>query len=552
MLVKLKYRVVLVKRLSPFAFGMKKHFVLIALISGVSGAISLMLPTFYKMFIDQVIIGRNLTVFKVVIAGYVGLFLLDTALSFIRNYSNNRLLNRTVFRIKHRILANYFQIPFADYEKRSTGDLKMRIDDDVAKLADFTGLQTVDYLKSIITAIIAAILIFSIEWRLALFSIIIVPLTFYTDHRISLKERDLQHINRENDQRWNSWLHSSIQGWKEIKALNLQKHQTKIFVRFSHNFAEFSGRWIHYWVARVLVIPKIKDEFLMKFALYFFGGILIMREEITIGSLLVFAMYYALLSGSIRALSFADAELQSNTPYYDRVIQELYTTHPIKPKPSIPQGMKSDIHVKNIRFSYAFHLPLVVDNLSFTIKQGERVALIGRSGSGKSTILKLIMGMLKPSSGQIWLSDMDIHEINHRFIFERIGFIMQDNFLFNLTIRENLRLASPGADTKMLDEACRKAGIDQFIYSQPDGYETVIGEKGIKLSGGQRQRIVLARLFLRDVSMIIFDEATSALDQYSENIIHDAICAIGRDKTIIVVSHRESSIALCDRVINLG
>jgi ATP-binding cassette subfamily B protein/subfamily B ATP-binding cassette protein MsbA len=539
------------RNLNKFTFGVKRYFFLIAFVSIISMVISLITPKLYKIFVDEVIIGKKIRIFAFVALGYLLFYGVDTLLAFLRNYSNNRLLNRVMFRIKHRMLSNYLLFPFKEYEKRSIGDLKMRIDEDVEKLSAFSGAQTIDYVKAVITAIVSAVLILKIEWRLGAFSIIVIPLTFYINHKISLKEKKLLEINRGNDQSWKSWLHASVQGWKEIKALNLQKHQLRTFVRYTHNLAEFNGRWINYWVIRVLVVPKIKDEFLMRFALYFFGGLLIMGGSLTIGQLLVFAMYYDLLSKSIQTVSFTDAELQSNMPFYDRVIDELNTANRASSKKLQAKNAVSDIYLKNIQFSYSKSLPLVLHNFSLEVKQGERVAIVGRSGSGKSTILKLITGMLNPNSGQVLFSGIDINEINPNFLYGKMGFVLQENLLFNATISENLKLACPKADISMLDEACKKACIYDFIYAQPEGYGTVIGEKGLKLSGGQRQRLILARLFLRDVDVMIFDEATSAVDQYSESIIHDAINGIGRDKTIIVVAHRDSSIALCDRVIRL-
>ncbi len=551
MFSKLKYRISILKKLNNYAFGVRKFFVFLVYINSIGLASSLIVPFFYRIFVDQVIIDRQIEAFVYVVVGYLSLFSLNTLLAILRSYSNNRLVNRVMFRIKYKLMCNYLNISFQEYEKRNTGDLKMRIDDDASKLGDFANKQSVDYLRAVITSIVAAILILSIEWQLALFSIIVIPLTFYLDHIISLKEKELQDINRGNDQNWNSWLYSSIQGWKEVRALNLQKHQIRTFVKYAHNYAEFMGRWINYWVLRVLIIPKIKDEFLMKFALYFFGGILIIRGDITIGSLLVFAIYYDLLSENIRLVSSTDAELQSNMSFYDRVMSEMNTTKGAAPKLAKIEQASGDISMKNISFSYHESLSPVLSNFNLHIEKGDRVAIIGKSGSGKSTILKLMTGLLTPNGGEVMYSGKNIAEINQSFLYKNIGIVLQDNLLFNVSIGENLRLACPDADIEMMDNACRKACIYDFIYAQPNRYNTLVGEKGVKLSGGQRQRLVLARLFLRDVDILIFDEATSSIDQYSENIIHDAIKAVSKEKTIIVVAHRESSIALCDRVISL-
>jgi len=219
-------------------------------------------------------------------------------------------------------------------------------------------------------------------------------------------------------------------------------------------------------------------------------------------------------------------------------------------KKQIP-GASNAIELRNVDFAYENTTENVLNNLSLSIGDGERVAITGKSGAGKTTVLRLIMGMLHPTRGTVLFSNVNVDDLSLESMHRRIGFVMQENTLFNASIRENLCYGKNNADDTELESSCRKAFILDFINSLPDGFDTVIGERGIKLSGGQKQRIVLARLFLRDVKVFIFDEATSALDQYSESIIQDAIKSIGQDKTLIVVAHRQSSLALCDRVIAL-
>lgn len=551
MFKKLSYRFKILKKLNTFASGVRKYFMLLMVISAVNLVISIITPQFYKIFIDKVIIARDIKVFPKVAFLYAGSFAVIALLSLLELYSKNKLVNKVMFRLRHKLLSNYLNFSFEEFEKRSAGDLKMRIEDDTSKLSDFADVETIDYLKALITFIISTIMIFSIEWHLALFAIIVIPITFYIDHIISLREKKLFDINRGNDEKWNSWLLTSIQGWKEIKALNLEKNQLKKFVRYSHNFAEFNGRWINYWVFRRLIVPKIKDEFLMKFSLYFFGGILVMNGKITIGALLVFTMYYDLLSENLRTVSSTDADLQSNIPFYDRVLIELQNVKSHVPKNLLLEEANGEISMNNVCFSYNKNLPPVLTNYNLNIKKGERLAIVGQSGSGKSTILKLLTGMLSPSSGEILYSGNDISKLNQYDLYGKMGIVMQQNFLFNTSIRENLKLANPHADENMLDEACKKACIYDFICNQPNKYDTIIGERGVKLSGGQKQRLILARLFLRNVDVMIFDEATSAVDQYSENIIHDALSAVKRDTTIIIVTHRQSSLKLCDRVVRV-
>ena len=209
------------------------------------------------------------------------------------------------------------------------------------------------------------------------------------------------------------------------------------------------------------------------------------------------------------------------------------------------------IEIENLSYHYPGQEDLL-KNVSLSIRWEERIAIVGKSGCGKTTLLKLLVGLLNPDEGRVLYSGIEINRIKISRLHKRIGFILQNSHLYNMSIKENLLLGNPNATKEELDDACRKACILDFIQGLSDGFDTVIGENGSKLSGGQRQRIALARAFLMDVDVYIFDEATSAIDQYSEKLINDAIANMSQDKIVIIVAHRESSIQLCNRVIRLG
>lgn len=551
MLKRIRYRIKVVSKLLPFAKGVKKFFILGLLVSVATLVLNLSLPLFYKIFIEDVILSGEFSKMAVVVVGYFSIFLGKVVLGYIENYAKNTLINTTLYRVKFRIWQGFFLRPFKDYETADIGDMKMRLDDDTEQVGSFASYQTIEYLMAYLTIFVCIALLVVIEWRLLLFSIIVIPLTFVFDNWISKKENVLKDSNRENDQKMSSWLHASVQGWREVKALNLERSQQKQFVRYLHNYALYFVKWINFWVARSVIIPKIKDEFLMKFGLYFFGGLLIMNGKLTIGNLLVFAMYYEMLSNAVKTVSSTDADLQSNMPFTDRFLQELDWVEENQSKIGKAPGLSNEIVFEKVSFGYSDTENEILRDFDLTIHNGERVAITGKSGSGKTTILKLMTGIVEPTSGSIFFSGIDLAEINLVEMHQRIGFVMQEDMLFNITIRENLKYGKPDALDEEILDACKMAYIHDFIMSLEGGLDTVIGEKGIKLSGGQRQRLILARLFLRDVDIFIFDEATSALDQYSENIVQEAIHSISKDKTIIVVAHRESSISLCDRKITL-
>ena len=276
---------------------------------------------------------------------------------------------------------------------------------------------------------------------------------------------------------------------------------------------------------------------------------LIIKNDLTIGSLLVFSSYLGQLSQSIYAISGADADLIANMPHTERLLEELSQNEITESKIEL-DDCKS-IKLENVSFSYPNSDFKIINNINLEIKKGDRIAIIGHSGCGKTTLLKLITGILSPDSGKITYNEIDSKLVDIDSLHAAMNYIMQENFLLNTTIRENLLYGNSNASDTQILAACEKALLVEFVNTLPDGLDTIIGEKGIKLSGGQRQRIVLARMFLNSSNVYIFDEATSNLDPHNESLIHNAINNIDPDKIVIIVSHRKSSLNLCNKFFSL-
>ncbi len=549
MLKLVKYKLYILNKIMPLAKGVRHLFIINLLFSITIIVSGFIVPLFYKRFIEETIILGKLDTFVPVLSGYCLVHFGVIAIEYIKNHLNNKIRNCVTFRAKLKMWQDLFKWKFAEYERANIGDIKMYIEDDVKVLLNFSSYYTIDYLIQFATLLVCIVILFAMEWRLALFSIICIPLTSGVDSVLSRREKELNSDQRENDKEMNAWLYSSLQSWKEVKALNLQNRQKSIFVNYIKKYAVYYAKWINYWTLRALVIPKIRNEFLMRFGLYFLGGLLVMNRQMSIGSLLVFATYFDMLTKAILGVSATDADLQGKKPYLDRLLQKLEEEYPAE------QGEElkaiDSIEIENLSYHYPGQEDLL-KNVSLSIRWEERIAIVGKSGCGKTTLLKLLVGLLNPDEGRVLYSGIEINRIKISRLHKRIGFILQNSHLYNMSIKENLLLGNPNATKEELDDACRKACILDFIQGLSDGFDTVIGENGSKLSGGQRQRIALARAFLMDVDVYIFDEATSAIDQYSEKLINDAIANMSQDKIVIIVAHRESSIQLCNRVIRLG
>lgn len=549
MISKLLYRLQVLKRLRQYAKGVQRFFVLYFCGNLLELALGLTLPLFYSLFIEKVILGKRTNLLFVVAVGYLTVQAVSFAVAFFKNYCRYRMTNQVTVTMKERIMENNLNTVFSNPEKISVTDAKMVMDDDMIKLTDFANTQSSDYAVNLGKMLILGLVLVFMEWHLALVCIAVVPVTFLLTEMYGRRSQKVQNISRVNDARWGDWLYSVICGWREVRAMNLQEQGKEVFRNYTKKDAVYFTKVTNYWVIRNRILPRIKEEFLMQFLVYFLGGILIYYNRITIGVLLVFAQYYTLLSASVQEVTHADAQLQSNLDFYNRVLDAA------EKEQTMPDGEKRfqnvNIEVNDISFRYPNGEREIFQDFSMKIRQGERVGIIGESGKGKTTLLNLLAGVLRPDKGDIYFGGINLKDASLREVHKQIGFVRQDSVLFHTSIRENLKYGKEQATEDEMIQACKKASIYDYIKSLPDGLDTLIGEGGIKLSGGQRQRLVLARLFLKNVELFIFDEATSALDQHTESIIHDAIRDIDRDKTILIVSHRKSSLRLCDRIISL-
>lgn len=551
MIDRIKYRITMLRALMPYYDGVKKLLIVNLLISFGIMILTYITPILYKIFIDEVIIEGQFQRIKIVLLGYFAVFITNTLLGYMKLFCNNKIVNVSTYRVKMKIWNNIIHKEFDEYDSINYGDYQMKIGSDVDEIEQFADTQSIGYAINFIAFIILTGILIIINWKLAVISFLIIPVTFYLDNMVGKGEKALLEIDRLNREEQAKWMYNSIHGWKEVKALNLKEYEVNKLFYFIKVFEGFFGRWNLYATTRKLVLPKIKDEFVMQFIMYFIGGLFILRGNFTIGSLLIFMQYYNHFSETIKNISGVDTDLLTGKVKSERILKELEISYK-EDEQKKKLGRLEKIEFKNVFFKYPLADKEILNDVSFQIYKGERVAIVGRSGSGKTTIMKLMLGILKKERGMISINNEEIESINIKSIHNKFGIIMQENLLFDSTIKENLLLGKPDASMDECVEACKKANIYDFIMGLPQQFDTVIGEQGIKLSGGQKQRIVLARAFLKDVEAYIFDEATSALDQYSESLIHDVINKICEDKTIIVIAHRQSSIDLCKRIINIS
>lgn len=530
----------------------KKRFVFLfyALLLILNAAVKLTTPQVYSAFVDKVLIAGETSLFSSIALNYFFLYLLSALSALGQCGIQNWLCNTLEYGLR---LPAVELVIYPCGEKRTEsrmGEIKRRIDNDISSLIAFFREQFGDFeLQGLLTAGSALFLLF-LNPPLALCGILAVPLTLWMDQKISRKENVLNKQNRENDDRMSDWLHCVVRGWRQIRILGREKTQERRYVRFQHNYALYNAKWINYWVTRVLIIPKLKDEFLMKLGVYFLGGIFLLLGWMSAGELLVFLVYYRQMTASMTAFSEYQASLRSGMPVYTRAVswRTEWTEKRFSGKKALLHSIR-EITLEKVSFQYTSESPTLFRNINGQYRAGDCVGIRGASGCGKSTLLKLMLKLENPTRGKIWVNGRKLASIDPASYYRRISVYIQGTSLFHATIRENLLFAAPDASEEDLILACRKAQIWDEIVAMPERLDTDAGERGCRLSGGQCQRILLARAFLREADVYYFDEPASALDAVKAEAVYREIRKLSEKKIVFLVSHDWKADEACDKFI---
>lgn len=538
-------RIDIFKKVYPFLKGERHLYALLGGMKLWALLLSIIGPMLYLVLINRVMIDKQMSLLPLVIMGYIGIYLLQTLGIVINKRIYNKLFVKFNLKIKTQILSIFTKMDVSTYAKYTVGDLKNRIDSDVAVIEKFFNTHILDYFYAVASAIIIAVILLFMNWILALTGLVMVPISFWFVKIMRKRANKVSEQQRKLQGEYESFLHVTFQNWKQIKANNLQESRNEVLQDFRGNLSKlFVKKQIYWYINRAFI--AFKDFFITRMNLYFIGGLLIINGRMDVGLLLAFMNYYAQFFNNIASITESLLGLKNDAPSIDRTLEIINIEIHSKPK---VKGLGDSISLKKLCFRYQNEQPVVLNNVSFSVNPKEHIAIVGRSGCGKTTLSKLIMGLYEPLSGTICIGDTDINTISFESIGRKIGIVLQNPPLFNLTIRENLQFAKKQASDDELMCVCKKANIYDFIDALPKRFDTIIGERGIKLSGGQKQRLSIARTLLQNPDIIIFDEATNSLDSENEKAIVGAINELSKGKTVITIAHRLSTILDCDRVV---
>ena len=517
------------------------------LLQFVKEGLILLPPYCYLLFLQEVITNRKMELLIIVILMYILVFLTKAFVSVWIKYVYNQIFPRMRTEAKKTVMQRLIELDIKELKSYSAGELRERVHRDT-EVAVLYFEKRIEVVISIISLVITTGILLYLNVILAVISFLTIPLSFYITKFIKAKSNKQYERRRKIMGEYNDFMIHNMFFWKEVKSNCQEKAQQKEFDLLWKDLGDaFLKSHIFWFLNRTFL--AFKDEFLTKMGLYLLGGILVIEEMATVPTLLTFMEYYKDYVNGLLSVSDIVVKRGEQEEAVKR-IHEIMSL-PIRENTYGLERFES-VMLKDVTFSYDEEAPLVLDGINMSISRGEKVVLLGESGCGKSTIIKLLAGYEEVNQGEILWNGKPMDKIFKQDIYQKVGFIMQESNLFNLSIRENLLFGKADASEEELRDACDRANIMEFIDGLAKGFDTIIGENGIRLSGGQRQRLVIARLFLHNPEVIIFDEATSALDYQNESEILNLLMEQDiSERTFIMVTHRGTSISRCDRVIQM-
>lgn len=546
----------MIKRYLQFVKPYKYRIFATIIVGIIKFGIPMLIPLLIKYAIDGVINNHALTndekVHHLTIAIGIALFIfviVRPPIEFIRQYLAQWTSNKILYDIRKKLYNHLQALSARFYANNQVGQVISRVINDVEQTKDFilTGLMNI--WLDCITIIIALSIMFFLDVKLTLAALFIFPFYILTVYIFFGRLRKLTRERSQALAEVQGFLHERVQGISVVKSFAIEDNEAKNFDKKNTNFVTRAlkhTRWNAYSFAAINTVTDIGPIIVIGV-----GAYLAISGSITVGTLAAFVGYLELLFGPLRRLVASFTTLTQSFASMDRVFQLIDEDYDIKngvgAQPiEIKQGR---IDIDHVSFQYNDNEPPILKNINLSIEKGETVAFVGMSGGGKSTLINLIPRFYDVTSGQILIDGHNIKDFLTGSLRNQIGLVQQDNILFSDTVKENILLGRPTATDEEVVEAAKMANAHDFIMNLPQGYDTEVGERGVKLSGGQKQRLSIARIFLNDPPILILDEATSALDLESESIIQEALDVLSKDRTTLIVAHRLSTITHADKIV---
>lgn len=542
----------LVKRVVSYLVPYWKQMAVVLIAIAASSVLGMMPAMLTGRIIDEGLIGRNMEMLVKLIIASLAVTFGSNLIGVLQSWMNTWIAEHITYDMRSQMFRHLQKMPQSFFTSNNQGDIITRMTSDISGVQRVITDTLTSILSNSITLVVALIAMYSRNWVLATLGVLVVPLFTIPTRSAGRKRwsltRESQAISDEINGILNETL--SVSGQTLVKLFNreekeAEKYEAAARRQIDLNVREnMAGRWFRVVISTFTSIGPM--------LLYLVGGILMMKynADLTVGDITVMVSLLGRMYGPVNSLLNIQVDWIRSMAMFTRIFEYLDMPVAIDNAPDAvtPDHADGNIVFNDVRFSYEPSRE-ILKGINFELKSGKSIALVGPSGSGKSTIINLIPRLYDVDSGSVTFDGIDVRKLDLKFLREQVGIVSQETYLFNGTIMENLKYANPSATGETIVEACKKANIYDFIVSQEKGFNTMVGNRGLKLSGGEKQRLSIARVLLKDPTILIFDEATSALDSISENLIQEAIDPLIKEKTSILIAHRLSTILAADEIL---
>ncbi|MFZ3578005.1 ABC transporter ATP-binding protein [Virgibacillus sp. DJP39] len=545
-----------IKQYMQFVKPYRGKIVWTVLIGIVKFAIPLLMPLILKYIIDDIINEKNMTdsaktseLLWIMGGAFVIFLILRPPVEYIRQYLAQWVGNKILFDIRDRLFDHIQKLSLRFYSQTKTGEIISRVINDVEQTKNFVLTGLMNIWLDIITILIAICIMLTMDVGLTLVSIILFPLFGFS---IKYFYGRLRRLTRDRSQALaevQGHLHERVQGVPVTRSFALEDYEQGQFNKRNEKFLDSALNHTK-WNAKTFAVTNTITD-LAPLLVIAYAGYHVINGGLSVGTMVAFVAYMERVYSPLRRLINSSTVLTQSIASIDRVFEFLNEKYDIVDKKDAKaiSNVKGNVDIENISFRYSDDEPEVLKNVSLNVNRGETIALVGMSGGGKSTLISLIPRFYDVTEGSIKIDGTDIRDVKARSLRDNIGMVLQDNTLFSESIAMNIRMGNPEATDEEVITAAKAANAHDFITELVHGYDTLVGERGVKLSGGQKQRIAIARVFLKNPPILIFDEATSALDLESEHTIQEALEKLASDRTTFIVAHRLATITHADRIV---
>lgn len=545
-----------VRRYLQFVKPYKWQIIGTVIIGLIKFAIPLLIPLLIKYVVDDIVGNKNIStavkteklfwIMGIMLAIFV---VLRPPIEYYRQYFAQWTGTKILYNIRNQLFTHIQKLSFKYYSNTRVGEVISRVINDVEQTKNFVITGLMNLWLDIATIVIAIAIMFTMDITLTVVSLVLLPFYAISVKHFFGKLRVMSRVRSQALADVQSHLHERVQGMPVIKSFAIEDYEQERFDKQNKNFLDKALEHTSWNAKSFAVVNTITD--IAPLIVIGYAGYQVIHENLTIGTMVAFIGFIDRLYNPLRRLVNSSTTMTQTLASMDRVFEFIDEKYDIDDKPGAKEltHVEGNVSFENVTFAYDEKEKAVLKNVSLHVQKGETIALVGMSGGGKSSLISLLPRFYDVNEGRILLDGIDIRDFKVRSLRDKIGMVLQDNILFSESVISNILMGNPEASKEEVIQAAKSANAHEFIMNLAEGYETKVGERGVKLSGGQKQRVAVARVFLKNPPILVMDEATSALDLESEHLIQEALDKLARDRTTFIVAHRLSTITHADRIV---